>query len=89
MNSETASNPLRFSIAYKCLKTTNFSAWSLDKTWLRRGETAQIVEVLTADGMNALYRVKRDRDGDERCIYRSILLEYGEIEGVRVPIEDH
>lgn len=83
MANETSPNIPGLSIGYKCTKSTSFSFgfWSIDEPWLRSGETAKLVDMIVADPINALYRVRRDRDGAEKCVHRSTLLEYGEIEG--------
>ena len=81
MANETSPNIPGLSIGYKCIRSTSFSVWGFDAIWLRSGETAKLVDIIAADPINALYRVRRDHDGAEKCVYRSTLLEFGEIEG--------
>jgi hypothetical protein len=82
MANENSPNIPGLSIGYKCTKATSFSfgIWP-SEPWLEAGETAKLVDMIVTDAQNPLYRINRDRDGAEKCVYRSTLLEYGEIEG--------
>ena len=67
-------------IKYTATRSASFSVWRFDVPWLKRGETATIVGYCTT-GSNPLYQVRRDRDGEEKAVYRDLLMEYGTIEG--------
>ena len=68
-------------IKYTATRPASFSSWNFDAPWLQRGETATIFGWWVADPVNSLYKVRRDRDGDEKAVHQRLLLEYGEIEG--------
>ena len=65
------------SIVYTC--NTSFRYWTTDPIWLHNGETAKVFGFWIADDANPLYKVRRDRDGDEKAIPKCILLKYGTI----------
>lgn len=71
----------QLSIKYAATRSASFSNWAFDPPWLNEGETATIYGWWVADAVNPLYKVRRDRDGAEKAIYRNLLLEYGEING--------
>lgn len=72
-------NTQEISIKYTATKSLNVSVWSFDRPWLVAGETATVFGWYTA-GENPLYKVRRDRDGDTRAIYRDLMIKSGSFE---------
>ena len=68
---------IRLSIPYRANSRVCPSVWNFDPPFLEAGEQATIVGVL-AGGANPLYLVRRDRDSEDRAIYRALLSEHGE-----------
>ena len=64
---------------YTCTKATSLSGWSFDSIWLEPGETATIHSAWTSNRTNPLWKVRRDKDGAERSVLESMLIEHGTI----------
>lgn len=71
----------KLNIKYTATRNASFSVWSFDEPWLLAGETATIFDYYVA-GANPLYVLRKDKDPEStKAVHRSLLLEYGEIEG--------
>ena len=70
-------SPIR--MIYTCDKATNLSSWAIDPIWLEPGETATIHSAWTANRTNPLWKIRRDKDGAEKTVLESMLIENGTI----------
>lgn len=66
-------------MVYTCNKATSLSSWSFDPIWLEPGETATIHSAWTSNRTNPLWKVRRDKDGAEKSVLESMLIEHGAI----------
>lgn len=64
---------------YTCTEATSLSNWSFDPVWLEPGETATIHSAWTSNRTNPLWKVLRDKDGAEKSVLESMLIEHGTI----------
>ena len=68
---------IRLNIPYRANSQVRPSVWNFDPPFLEAGEQATIVGALTG-GADPLYLVRRDRDSEERAVYRALLSKCGE-----------
>lgn len=66
-------------MVYNCTKATSLSSWSFDPIWMEPGETATLRSIWTSNRTNPLWKVRRDKDGAEKSVLESVLIEHGAI----------